>query len=123
MLAPCALGGVLDDDSVPRLSCRVVAGAANNQLADDRIAELLARARSCGHPISSPNAGGLINIAEEQGGYDPGRARRRVRGIGGTLHQIFDHAEATGLPPLDAALEIARTRLGGAASGDPRSDS
>ncbi len=123
VLAPCALGGVLDDDSVPRLRCRVVAGAANNQLADDRIAELLAARSILWAPDFVANAGGLINIAEEQGGYDPGRARRRVRVIGGTLHQIFDHAEATGLTPLAAALEIASSRLGGAASVGSLSDS
>ena len=55
VLAPCALGGVLDEETVPRLRCRVIAGAANNQLADDRVADLLARARrSCGRPTSSP---------------------------------------------------------------------
>jgi glutamate dehydrogenase/leucine dehydrogenase len=57
------------------------------------------------------NAGGLINIACEQGGYDRAVARRRVRAIAATLHQIFDRAEADGSTPLAAALALARARL------------
>ena len=72
MLAPCALGGILDDETVPRLRCPIVAGAANNQLADDRIADLLAARGILWAPDFVVNAGGLINIAEELG-----RLRRR----------------------------------------------
>lgn len=111
VLAPCALGGVLDDETVPRLRCRVVAGAANNQLADNRIAELLAEREILWAPDFVANAGGLINIAVERDGYDPARARRLVRGIGGTLEQIFDNAEAAAATPLTAALELAGERL------------
>ena len=80
MLVPCALGGLLDDATVARLRCRVIAGAANNQLAEDRIAELLATRGILWAPDFVANAGGLINIAEELGGYDPAVARRRVAG-------------------------------------------
>jgi leucine dehydrogenase len=111
VLAPCALGGVLDDQTVPRLRCRVIAGAANNQLADDWIADLLAANGILWAPDFVVNAGGLINIAEELGGYDAGAARRRVRGIADTLQQIFDHAESIGATPLTAAMELARKRL------------
>jgi len=62
------------------------------------------------------NAGGLISIAEEQHGYHPAAARRRVRQISDTLHQIFDEAEASGTTPLTAALEIARQRLAAASA-------
>jgi leucine dehydrogenase len=93
------------------LRCQIVAGAANNQLADDRIADLLAAAGVLWAPDFVVNAGGLINIAEEIGGYDPAAARRRVRGIGDTLRQIFDDAEAMGATPLTAAMELARRRL------------
>jgi leucine dehydrogenase len=114
VLAPCALGGLLDEDTVPRLRCRVVAGAANNQLADDGIADLLAARGVLWAPDFVVNAGGLINIAEELGGYDPARARRRVRGIGDVLRQIFDGAESMGVTPLTAAMELARRRLAAA---------
>jgi len=111
VLAPCALGGILDDETVPRLRCRVVAGAANNQLADERIAELLAARRILWAPDFVANAGGLINIAAERDGYEPALARRRVRGIADTLREIFDNADAVGATPLTAALELAAERL------------
>jgi leucine dehydrogenase len=111
VLAPCALGGVLDRDTVPRLRCQIVAGAANNQLADESVADLLSDRQILWAPDFVANAGGIINIAEELHGYDPAAARRRVRGIGDTLHQIFDESERSGTTPLAAAVEIARQRL------------
>ena len=111
ILAPCALGGVLNEETVPRLRCRIIAGAANNQLADERIADLLAARGILWAPDFVANAGGVINIAEEFGSYDAATARRRVRGIAGTLRRIFDDAEASGATPLTAAMELARRRL------------
>jgi leucine dehydrogenase len=111
VLAPCALGGLFDDETVPRLRCRIIAGAANNQLAEDHIADVLAARRILWAPDFVINAGGLINIAEELGGYDASAARRRVRGIADTLRQIFDDAESMGATPLTAAMELARRRL------------
>jgi leucine dehydrogenase len=112
VLAPCALGGLFDDVTVPRLRCRIIAGAANNQLAEDHIADVLAAQAVLWAPDFVVNAGGIINIAEEIGGrYDPSAARRRVRGIGDTLRQIFDDAESAGSTPLAAAMELARRRL------------
>ena len=116
VLVPCALGGFLDDESVPRLRCRVIAGAANNQLAEDRIADLLATHGILWAPDFVVNAGGLINIAEELGGYDAAAARRRVRSIASTLEAIFAEAERFGVTPLAAAMELARRRL---ATGPP----
>jgi leucine dehydrogenase len=111
VLVPCALGGVFDDDTVPRLRCRVVAGAANNQLADDRIADLLQEQGILWAPDFVVNAGGIINIAEEVGTYDPANARRRVRSIGDTLRAIYDRADADHTTPLAAAMKIATLRL------------
>jgi leucine dehydrogenase len=111
VLVPCALGGFLDDELVPRLRCRAIAGAANNQLADDRVADLLAARGILWAPDFVVGAGGLINIAEELSRYNPTRARRRVRGIGDTLREIFDDAEAMRATPLTAAMELARSRL------------
>jgi leucine dehydrogenase len=112
VVVPCALGGFLDDDTVPRLRCRIVAGAANNQLADDRIAELLAARGILWAPDFVVNAGGLINIAQETGGYDPAAARTQVRAIADTLREIFDRAQAGRTTPLGAAMELAGRRLG-----------
>ncbi len=111
VLVPCALGGVLDDDTVPNLRCAIVAGAANNQLAEERIADQLNARGILWAPDFVVNAGGLINIAEELGEYDSATAHRRVRGIGGTLRRIFDDAESMDATPLTAAMELARRRL------------
>lgn len=111
MVVPCALGGFLDELTVPALRCRVVAGAANNQLADDRIAELLSARGVLWAPDFVVNAGGLINIAQEAGGYDPGAARLRVNAIADTLGEIFEQADADQTTPLSAAMKLARRRL------------
>jgi leucine dehydrogenase len=111
VIVPCALGGILNDESVPRLQAPVIAGAANNQLADDRIADLLAARDILWAPDFVVNAGGLINIATELDGYEPATARRRTRGIADTLRQLFDDAAAMAATPLTAAMELARRRL------------
>lgn len=111
VLVPCALGGMLNEESVPALQAPVIAGAANNQLADEPVAELLAARGILWAPDFVANAGGIINIAVELAGrYDPGIARRRVRGIGDTLNAIYD-AATDGSTPLSAAMELARTNL------------
>jgi leucine dehydrogenase len=120
VLVPCALGGLLDDETVPRLRCRVIAGAANNQLAHDRIAELLAARDILWAPDFVVNAGGLINISEEAGGYDPVAARAHVRAIGATLEEIFRRSEQHRTTPLAAALEIALSRLASPDGHRPR---
>ena len=113
VLAPCALGGVFDDDTVPDLRCRVIAGAANNQLAADAIAVQLADREIVWAPDFVANAGGIINISVEleEAGYDAARAEERVRGISDTTRLVFEHADATGATTLAAAMEIARRRL------------
>ncbi len=113
VFAPCALGGLLDHESVQRLGAPIVAGAANNQLAGDEVAGLLVDRGVLWAPDFVANAGGIINISVEfeEGGYDPRRAGERVRGIGATLEQIFEDAAARGVTPLDAAMVLARARL------------
>jgi leucine dehydrogenase len=113
IVAPCALGGVLDDDTVPALRCRAICGAANNQLASDAIAARLVARGILWTPDFVANAGGIINISVElePEGYSADRARTRVLVIGDTVRTIFDTAEATGATPLVAAQELARRRL------------
>ncbi|MDX6664768.1 MAG: leucine dehydrogenase [Solirubrobacteraceae bacterium] len=113
VFAPCALGGILDHETVGELQVPIVAGAANNQLGDDGTADLLHARGILWAPDFVANAGGIINIAVElePGGYDPKRARTRVRGIGDTLQRIFEDAAAIGATPLTAAMELARRRL------------
>ncbi len=119
--APCALGGVLNDETVPQLRCAIVAGAANNQLADDRIADLLNARGILWAPDFVANAGGIVNIAVEldEGGYDAERADARVRGIGDTLRQVFGDAEKMQATPLTAAMELARRNLQEAGAAMP----
>jgi leucine dehydrogenase len=118
VLAPCALNGVLNDESVPLIRARAIAGAANNQLAHEAVSELLASRDILWVPDFVANAGGVVNISVElePGGYDTARAETRVRAIADTVRTVLDHAEATGATPLAAALEIARRRVAEASS-------
>jgi leucine dehydrogenase len=118
VLAPCALGGVLGEDTVPLLRCRAIAGAANNQLTAEPVGGLLARRGILWVPDFVANAGGIINISVElePEGYAPDRAEARVRAVGDTARAVLDHADATGATPLAAAVEIARRRVSEAAS-------
>jgi leucine dehydrogenase len=113
VLAPCALGGVLNDDTIPRLACRIVAGAANNQLLEDRHGTALHARGILYAPDYVINAGGLINIAQElrPGGYDRARALAQVEAIGTTLAEVFERAARAGLPAHEVADRVARERI------------
>jgi leucine dehydrogenase len=113
VFAPCALGGLLDHESVPALQVPIVAGAANNQLADDVIADLLAERGILWAPDFVVNAGGIINISVElaRGGYDAERARTKVMGIGDTLRHIYDLAADHGDTPFSSAIALAQRRI------------
>lgn len=119
VLAPCALGGILSAESVPRLRAAIVAGAANNQLTEPAVADLLAARGILWVPDFVVNAGGIVNIAEELDGrtYDGRRAHREVRRIGDTVRRVLDDAEGAGGTPLAAALTLARARLTRAKAG------
>jgi leucine dehydrogenase len=119
LVAPCALGGVLDHASVPQLRCRAIAGAANNQLASDAIADDLRARGILWTPDFVANAGGIINISVElePDGYSPDRARSRVLAIGDTVRTVLDMAESAGTSPLAAAQQLARRRLAEAGAG------
>jgi leucine dehydrogenase len=116
LVAPCALGGVLDGSTVPALRCRAIAGAANNQLATDAIADALQARGILWTPDFVANAGGIINIGVElePAGYDPARARERVLAVGDTVRALLAAAARDGITPLAAAMALARERLAGA---------
>jgi hypothetical protein len=107
------LGGVIDDDVADALRCAVVCGSANNQLADDRLADRLAARGVLYAPDFIVNAGGLINVGLEldPGGYDEALARTRVTGIEDVMARILAAARTQGLTPLRAAVELARESL------------
>jgi leucine dehydrogenase len=111
LLAPCALGGVIDQVNVDRLRCRVVCGSANNILAHEGLADDLAARGILYAPDFIANAGGLINVSLELDGYDPAKARKGAAGIEQTMRELLDEAEATNVTPLAAAYQLARRRL------------
>ena len=111
VFAPCALGGAIDDASVERLRCRVVAGAANNQLTTPSVGEALAARGILYVPDFVANAGGIINIAEEMVGYDARRAEEKVAEIEETTARVLTEAEAARVTPVEAAETAARRRI------------
>jgi glutamate dehydrogenase/leucine dehydrogenase len=111
VLAPCALGGAINETNVARLRCRIVCGSANNQLAHEGLAEDLAAHGILYAPDFIVNAGGLIDVAVEREGYDAAKARRLAAGIERTLAALLQDAEEQGRTPLAAAYELARRRL------------
>jgi leucine dehydrogenase len=111
VFAPCALGGVLNERTVPRLRCRVIAGAANNQLADVAVGDTLHERGIVYAPDYVVNAGGIINIAEEFTGYDRARALRRTAEIETTTARVLTAATEWRVSPARAAERIARERI------------
>ena len=109
--APCALGGALDDDTVPRLRAKIVAGAANNQLAHPGIEKMLADRGILYAPDYVVNSGGVIQVADEIEGFSFERARRRASGIFDTTREILRLAQADGVPPAVAADRLAERRM------------
>jgi valine dehydrogenase (NAD+) len=109
--APCALGGALDDRTVPALRAKVVAGAANNQLAHPGIDKLLADRGILYAPDYVVNAGGVIQVADEIEGFNFDRAKLRATRIYQTTKQILEQAEADGVPPGVAADRLAERRM------------
>jgi leucine dehydrogenase len=98
VFAPCALGGGLNDRTIPALNAKVVAGAANNQLGEARHGALLAERGILYAPDYVINAGGIINISYERGGYDRARAYAHIARIAGTLDAIFARADSEKAP-------------------------
>jgi leucine dehydrogenase len=111
VFAPCALGAIVDDDTVRRLRVAAVAGSANNQLARPEHGRILAERGILYAPDYVINAGGIINIAYERPAYDRERAFAHVARIAQTLDEVFTRAEAERLPPSDAADRIAADRV------------
>lgn len=113
LLAPCALGGILNGKTIPRLRCRAVAGSANNQLAEPEDGERLQERGILYAPDFVINAGGLINIAVGfgRGGYDRAKAERRTRTISSSLKEVFRIAKARGCPTATAAERLGEARL------------
>lgn len=109
--APCALGGALDDATVPVLTAKIIAGAANNQLAHPGIDKALADRGILYVPDYLVNAGGVIQVADEIGGFNFERAKLRATGIYDTTRRLLAEADAEGVPPAAAADRMAERRM------------
>ncbi len=109
--APCALGGALDDDTVPALAAKIVCGAANNQLAHPGIEKLLEDRGILYAPDYVVNSGGVIQVADEIEGFNFERATKRASKIFDTTAQILKLAGTDGVPPAVAADRLAERRM------------
>ncbi|WP_406060406.1 valine dehydrogenase [Streptomyces sp. NBC_01077] len=109
--APCALGGALNDETVPVLTAKVVCGAANNQLAHPGVEKDLADRGILYAPDYVVNAGGVIQVADELHGFDFDRCKAKATKIFDTTLEIFARAKADGIPPAAAADRIAEQRM------------
>ncbi|WP_030836039.1 Leu/Phe/Val dehydrogenase [Streptomyces hygroscopicus] len=109
--APCALGGALDDATVPVLTAKVVCGAANNQLAHPGVEKDLDGRGILYAPDYVVNAGGVIQVADELHGFDFDRAKAKAAKIFDTTLAIFDRARTDGIPPAAAADRLAEQRM------------
>ena len=111
VFAPCALGAVINDDTIARLKAPIVAGSANNQLAEPRHGVELMRRGVLYAPDYVINAGGVINISHEGPAYDKREAVNHVAKIHDTLREIFGRADAAGMPTSEAADRLAEERF------------
>lgn len=111
VFAPCAMGAILNDNTIPQLKARVVAGAANNQLDEPRHGSQLAECGIAYMPDYVTNGGGLVSCAAEWYGSDPDEVPDRVRQIYDTSLLILERANADGIPTADASDRIAEERV------------
>ncbi len=119
VFAPCALGGILNEKSISSLRCRIVAGAANNQLATPEDADRLKDAGVLYAPDFVINAGGVLHVvALEMQGWSRSRLDDELAGIGRTLTEIFRTADAERITTEAAAERLARRRIR-EATGEP----
>jgi leucine dehydrogenase len=111
IFAPCALGGIINDDTLKQLNVEIVAGAANNQLLDERHGDELEARGILYAPDYVANAGGVINVYSELTGWSRDRALRKADEIYETVLSVFRLAKETGIPTYKAADRVAEQRL------------
>jgi leucine dehydrogenase len=111
IFAPCALGGVINDDTVSVLKMEIVAGAANNQLLEPRHGDELAARDILYTPDYAANSGGVINGCRDLLGWDAAQSAAKVDEIYDTVFNIFRLAETEGIPTYKAADVLAEKRL------------
>ncbi|NOK61609.1 MAG: Glu/Leu/Phe/Val dehydrogenase [Chloroflexi bacterium AL-W] len=122
VLAPCALGGVFNTTNIDRLRCRIIAGAANNQLATSESAAYLHQRGIVYVPDFVLNSGGAMYIVGVEAlGWSPEQATAHVQRIGGTVRQVLELAETQGITSIAAAQQLVEQRLAQARPESARS--
>ena len=112
IFSPSAIGGVLNDRTIPKLKCKIVAGCANNQLEDEeRHGRMLHERGILYAPDYIINAGGVIQAIDEEQGYHPERVKMKTERIYDRLLHIFEMAQKEGILPLEAANRYAEMRI------------
>ena len=111
VFAPCALGGVINDLTIPELKVQIVAGSANNQLLEERHGAILRDRNILYAPDYVANAGGILNGCTELLGWEADHAARKVDEIYDTILTIFETAQAEGITTNKAADRLAEDRL------------
>jgi leucine dehydrogenase len=111
IFAPCALGAIINDDTIAEFQFDIIAGAANNQLAQERHGDILHKRGILYAPDYVINAGGLINVYGELNDWTPEQATRKAGEIYDTLMQIFELAKELGIPTYEAADRVAERRI------------
>jgi len=119
VLAPCAMGGVLDDDTVPTIRAKIVCGGANNQLADDRHGQMLDDRGVLYVPDFVVNAGGVISGASAANGMTEEQQKERVEAIYDSCTQVFTRAVEDGVPTSVAAERMAQEVIKAGLPGRP----
>jgi leucine dehydrogenase len=112
VFAPCALGSVINPETIDRISAKIIAGAANNQLATLEMGAEIQKRGKLYAPDYVLNAGGIINVMGEiEGDFDPAWVQGKLQGLEETLGEILDQSESEGRPSNIIADEIARNRI------------
>ncbi|MGF2617010.1 Glu/Leu/Phe/Val dehydrogenase [Rossellomorea vietnamensis] len=109
--APCALGAVINDETIPQIKAKVIAGAANNQLKDTAHGDTIHEMGIVYAPDYVINAGGVINVADELYGYNRDRAMKKVEGIYNNVERVIEIAKRDGIPTYLAADRMAEERI------------
>ncbi|EUJ19868.1 Glu/Leu/Phe/Val dehydrogenase dimerization domain-containing protein [Listeria aquatica] len=112
IFAPCALGGILNDDTIPQLKVKAVCGSANNQLLDiKRHGEMLHERGILYAPDYIVNAGGVINVADELNTYNAERAKQKIDEIYEQIGKVYEISAREGIIPAEAADHMAEKRI------------
>src|SRR6478735_1345512 len=109
--APCALGATINDETIPQIKAKVIAGAANNQLKETRHGDLIHELGIVYAPDYVINAGGVINVADELVGYNRERALKKVEGIYDNIEKVVEISKRDGIPTYLAADRLAEERI------------